>query len=707
MSAAEATQGQPERFSRDASTPIQTSIWKLPGIDKVTFYAAAIYLHVALGTIIDKNDLRLQPSSVLDDLSREFLDRLADCFARSGSKLKDARDHVSAAAMVRKQKEKKITVYIAKNKSYEDNDAGTLETVRNENEVFAEKLVKWLTDIAQGKINPAHNDNIDDMSEMFKEMCAFSRPRLEYYIDKISKVNIFYLQRIVERKFDGHKHLMNGWVEARVLIEDCEIYQTQCPVHSAAHEQRYLSLASLAGRTRKNKDFKSLTHEVRISDFERATEFEELSRLLKWISYLGRHYSAHDTFLDFCKAEEQDGLTFQYRLLPSREQEDEWNGTEYIEKIHSWTGDLDLTKERNEQINKFKPEPGDKTKARVHCEMQLLMHFSGPNAEKCEDYFGCSKKSCWLCWQMILQNGKYTMKDTHRKLFPRWAFPFNFSPSAPEIGEGLAAAYYNMLSQVQKRAIREEDLVSPDPFPHTSTRETPWLPRLEAAKASQASEFSYSPIIVPDRQGQGKARVPALLLPSNVRAKEYRQVEEVEVYIKHDDLITDFGMRSMSFKGHPVVSAFQLITRVKKATDKEFDSGFWHQIMIFDLEKFLGEATSQVGAFGYTIYYRSDMDNLVPNPTISQIWKDVHGHKDTYLPWRGDVLVFKDYSYSEGKGIIQEEGTFSTQDALEFFETLESYFQLMGNEYLLAEIRGNESVKSNWLERVRNWRPDM
>lgn len=107
MSAGEATQGQPERFSRDASTPIQTSIWKLPGINKVMFYAAAIYLHVALGTIIDETHPRLQRSSGLDDLSRDFLDRLADCFARSGSKLKDARDHVSATAM-----ERKITVYI-------------------------------------------------------------------------------------------------------------------------------------------------------------------------------------------------------------------------------------------------------------------------------------------------------------------------------------------------------------------------------------------------------------------------------------------------------------------------------------------------------------------------------------------------------------------------------------------------------------------
>ena len=629
----------------------------------------------------------LQPSSNLDNLSRDFLDRLADCFARSGSKLKDARDHVSATAMVKNKREKKITVYIAKNKSYEDNevnDAGTLETVRNENETFAEKLVEWFTDIAQEKTHPAHNDDMDDMSEMFIAMSAFSRPRLDFYIDKVSRADSFGLQRLVERKFDGNTDLMNGWGKAKVFIEKC---QPQSPRHSAAHEQKHLSLAYLAGQTRKNKDFKSLANAVKILDPKRATEFEELSQLLKWINYLGRHYSAHDTFIDFCKAKEQHGFFFQYRLLPSQEQEDEWNGTEYIGKIHSWTGDLGLTETRNAQINKFAPEPGDKAKARVHCEMQLLMHFSGPDAEKCEDYFGCSKKSCWLCWQMILQNGKYTMKDSHRKLFPRWAFPFNFYPSAPEIAEGLAAAYNSMCSQVQKKAIREGDLVPPNPFPHTSTRETPWPLRLKAVQPSQGSEFSYSPITVPDRLG--KARVAALLLPSDVA--EPRQVE-VEVYIPNNDLLIEKFTFSVNFKNHPVVFAFQLITIPEKITDSGFDNAVWH----FDLMP----AYQTKKDFRYMIYYRSDMHKLVPNPIISQIWKEACGLKYTNLPWRGDVFVIKDYG--EGRDmadyfVVKESEEFSTEDVSGFFTSLETVFQVDGDKYLQNVVESTESKKSRWL----------
>ena len=683
MSAGEAIQGQPARFSRDASTPIQTSIWKLPGIDKVTFYAAAIYLHVALGTMIDETHPMLQPSSELNNLERDFLDRLADCFARSGSKLKDARDHVSATAMVKNKREKKITVYIAKNKSYEDNevnDAGTLETVRNENETFAEKLVKWFTDIAQGKTDPAHNDDMDDMSEMFTIMSTFSRPRLNFYIDKVSEADLFDLQRLVERKFDGNRHLMNGWGKAKALIKECK--KTQSP-----HEQKHLSLPYLAGQTRKNQDFRSLANEVRISDPEKATELEELNQLLKWISYLGRHYSAHDTFIDFCKAEEQHGYSFQYRLLPSQEQEDEWNGTEYIEKIHSWTGDLGLTEPRNAQIQKFAPEPSDKAKARPHCEMQLLMHFSRPGAEKCEDYFGCSKKSCWLCWQMILKNHKYTMKDTHRKLFPRWAFPFDFYPSVPEIGEGLAAAYNTMCSLVRKTAIREKILVPPNPFPHTSTRGTPW----EAAQPSQGSEFSYSPIKAPGRLGKlGKAHIAGLLLPSDTPAKEHRHVE-VEVYIKTDDLL-DRLLFSVNFKDHPVVFAFQLITMPEKITDSGFDNGVWR----FDS---FPPSPHVRGDFDYMMYYRTDMHKLVLNPTVSQIWKEACGPKYKDLPWRGDVFVFKVYETDfTAAETVRESEEFSKQDVLDFFESLEFSFQAGGVKDLQFAVEMMKRDKYRWLE---------
>ncbi|KAI0010636.1 hypothetical protein F4779DRAFT_289127 [Xylariaceae sp. FL0662B] len=184
-----------------------------------------------------------------------------------------------------------------------------------------------------------------------------------------------------------------------------------------------------------------------------------LPEVVKWINYLGRLHAACLKFFEFCRDDEQSGYSFEYELLLS--QEDDWIGSSYIEKTKSWSGNLDLTEVSagttqdgkmrtvEEVMDDIVKATGDK--ARVHCEMQLMMHFSKPNAEKCLDYFGCSKKSCWLCWQMMTGNARFSMKDTHRKFYPRWAFPYDFSPSQPVVAQTLITAYKEMLSIIQNK----------------------------------------------------------------------------------------------------------------------------------------------------------------------------------------------------------------------------------------------------------------
>lgn len=136
----------------------------------------------------------------------------------------------------------------------------------------------------------------------------------------------------------------------------------------------------------------------------------------------------------------------------------------------------------------------------------------------------------------------------------------------------------------------------------------------------------------------------------------------------------------MSFKDHPVVFAFQLITIPKKITDSEFDKEFWHFHSVHPF--FNAMVPPPIRDFGYMIYYCSDMNNPVPNPTISQIWKEARGRKYTNLPWRGDVFVIKDYAAGGPGHIIKQPGIFSTQDVLEFFEALKASFQRRGDKYM-------------------------
>jgi hypothetical protein len=157
----------------------KSSLWKLPGLDKETFYAAALYLHVVRVEFERKPLVRF---SETPEATQDFLDRLADCFARS--KLQDARDDVSATPMVRNEEQKKITLYIAKNQSekgcgplaYRDE----LSVAANENKVFADELVRCFNTLAkEGSTHTEHPD-------VFKTMYKFSQSRLEYYIGKIS-----------------------------------------------------------------------------------------------------------------------------------------------------------------------------------------------------------------------------------------------------------------------------------------------------------------------------------------------------------------------------------------------------------------------------------------------------------------------------------------------------------------------------------------
>lgn len=73
---------------------------------------------------------------------------------------------------------------------------------------------------------------------------------------------------------------------------------------------------------------------------------------------------------------------------------------------------------------------------RFHCELQLLEIPEDPyyklpstteSGETCREdlfpYFGCSKRSCFLCWS-ILRKLHYSTMDTHGKLRANCAFPF-------------------------------------------------------------------------------------------------------------------------------------------------------------------------------------------------------------------------------------------------------------------------------------------
>ncbi|KAI1270832.1 hypothetical protein F5Y07DRAFT_405053 [Xylaria sp. FL0933] len=515
----------------------ESQLWKIPGLDKDTFYAAALYLHVKAGELEGRAWSR---GPKTPQATRDFLDHLADCFARS--KLRDARDHVSATTMVRDDEQRKITLYIAKNRSSKGSEALISQeqekSTRNENDEFAKQLVRWFNFMAKNE------DAGHKYEDIFQTMCKFNQSRLEHYIAKISELDVESLERALP--LEPEQKCKDGWEAVKSVINKCSQYQAQKSITSIAH---LIHCATFAGETRKAEQFHYLSEKVNGSASK--SGLKRLTKAVEGVQYLGRLHAAYLNFCEFCKSDKQRGFSFDHVVLPS--QEDQWNGASYLQKIQSWVGDLGLN-----DVETFSKMQGAKHRATdmtvkdrlaevamdgretapVHCEIQLLAYFLRPNAPICVDYFGCSKKSCWLCWHMMVQNFQFSMKDTHRKIYPRWALPSEFTLSHTQAAEGLKIGYNEMLSIIQHKVIKGTSLKSSGPLIQSSARITP---------CSGLGHFSGNHIEAPEWGLFPIASIPFLYIPKDVYAEDarcvtvavYEQPRSLSKYIPSGELYGD------------------------------------------------------------------------------------------------------------------------------------------------------------------------
>ena len=662
--------------SDSVSTP-KSSLWKLPGLDKDTFYAAALFLSVAKGNVNAGRHYREPKTS--EDI-RDFLDHLADCFARS--KDQDRRDHVSATAMVRNEKRKTITLYIAKNQSERrPGPAGSLEkgVIKNENDDFAKRLIEWFNRLGGEDAAQSDHDDLRDQSTIFKTMCDFNRSRIEHYIDEIGKADIDALDNDVVACLSSNPDArpLGGWEKAKGVITKCQDYKVSTNDSETPSEQdSLLTCAKLAGKARENVDFLRFASVVDTLPEIKRVKVKKLTYVLGGIKYLGRLFAAYKQFRKFCNTESRNGFSFAYDLLVSSDCE--WDGDTYWQKFESWAEILQLSEVQKSADGEAGPDikkqmsdivKKNNNKAPVHCEMRLLMHFSGPDAEKCENYFGCSKKSCWLCWQMILKNSRYTMKDTHRKIYPAWVFPFDYSASQPAIAEGLITAYNSMLSLVQESLIKRTSLTFIEPLVQSSFRMTPAYrpspsnPNLDGSAISK--QFPEPLITVP---GKFHAHiVRALHLPEYGSSTFFRMVE-VHAYEKvAGSQRTLPTIVSQRFDNKRIFLDFQLRTHPKSLSlDSEIEE---YQQALWEVAHFGFYRQS----LSWSIFFRTAYETLYPNPYISSLCAKTQPEIPQPIPWRGDVFIFQDRI--SGRGIdMRSESPFNEVACLQGLEyTLRKY----------------------------------
>ena len=107
---------------------------------------------------------------------------------------------------------------------------------------------------------------------------------------------------------------------------------------------------------------------------------------------------------------------------------------------------------RRKSENAMKKANPDNRPLLFHCELQLLKYFIDHPAKGCQDYFGCSKRSCWLCWRILMYVGKFHTKDSHLKIYDSWAFPVPFSPEKEklQLSNALISTYRDLISKIRQ-----------------------------------------------------------------------------------------------------------------------------------------------------------------------------------------------------------------------------------------------------------------
>lgn len=657
-------------------------VWGLPGFDKETFYAAALYLHAAAKGQLREVRTSQRYTSTTDEGTRDFLDQVADCFARS--KRIDPSAHVTATAMVKHRKatiefedwdnqERRsgtlrerivqwealqntkphaVTVVIAKNHSEkgmrqdippEDHDRN-----ENENSAFAKELFTWFTDISQGR----HSDRASAMDGIWGALCRFNQSRLEYYVLKMADMDATLVQNNI-----GQLSAIN---DALIVIDSCRQFRDSRAVSSEDQAgdapAQLAACARLAAKCRSHGAFQGLYQDVDavLNPEDIDPNVRQLAKFAKLVTYLGRLGAACDTFYEYCTSDEVRDCPFNYELLQSPEEE-AWPTATYKRKIEAWTGPLGLDDPREGDrqpvravLDDFARRAGSRGSARLHCEIQLLKHLTRPGApRKSCDYIGCSKKSCWLCWQFMGHFGSFTTKDAHRMIYPMWSVPSAVLLSDTRMAEAIGNTYNDMLRLIQEKMLHGREFSSRQNITHTSPRllfSSSMLSGTTLKTASSASSVlatnpaeSRPPHLAPF------AKVPVIHLPAAL-GEDLPQVPymlEMDLYPPNASDDAECWMHGVYDNERRGVFACQLNTKLQMSSKASVGT-LEYQTSSWTFGGCLSSIESGDSRFVYQLLYRTDDEELDANPWLLGTMREAYGASVVAdsVPWRGDVFVF-------------------------------------------------------------------
>jgi hypothetical protein len=336
----------------------------------------------------------------------KFLNHVAETFAReksipwsqikrherrSGTRSGRGASHVTASGLVTTNGE--LTVYIAKNGGVDDKD-----------EELARYLTIWMRTIAATGKRPTIDSDI-----MWAKLVDYCRQRLDIYATHIGSLSQSELTVTYVEGSDGNALI-------RELHNLSSTYKTD----------RSLDLL---------RRMVSIAYQLR---YEPAPDVLSIAsgRVRSTICFLGRLRSAYEAFKEtaiqfrrsFTKLTVICLQAPQAQLLAKSPCE---------RRIEELARDNGISKPKRERLLKILGK-GKSVLAPCHAEIQLLIHFEcsiSPNSS-IFPYFGCSKKSCWLCHQLLSlyqdkrlgRKGFYETRSCHGRVYPLWRIALPIDP---------------------------------------------------------------------------------------------------------------------------------------------------------------------------------------------------------------------------------------------------------------------------------------
>ncbi|KAJ3577482.1 hypothetical protein NPX13_g3085 [Xylaria arbuscula] len=290
------------------------AIWKYPGLDQNTFYASAFYVHKIQRTLTSPT-LTSYPET--DEVTRRFLDRLADCFAWT-KRPEETAEHVTATALLKDERAQTTTVLIAKNVLHPP-----LE------ESFAEKFFRWLN--APPKPAASNDPTVTEgnvVPDLWSFLVNSNRHRLEYYIKQVRETSTAYNKK--RRRQPDMDHVN----EVIILCNACDL--------EAVSVEQLSACAISAPEARRDPFFDSLRNEQDLHRKQGALRDHfpddvygkcDQERLLEGVEFLGRLRSSYEFFIKFRDA--KMGTYFIHKVIS--QDYAKWDGVAYKRELATWT----------------------------------------------------------------------------------------------------------------------------------------------------------------------------------------------------------------------------------------------------------------------------------------------------------------------------------------------------------------------------------